>query len=133
MKKLLSIAILACSLCYPGSPDAEAAEKQSLDVLNMKEMPAGQYDVQLQHEGKDETVKLSIKNNRATPVKSSSSKLEGLSGEFSLIGNGVFLARLECKAGWKSQWWIFRPDGTATVKEIPDRGEKQIAKPTSDQ
>jgi hypothetical protein len=77
-------------------------------------------------------VTLSIKNNRATFVKPSSSKFNGLSGEFELIGNGVFLARLASKAGGASQWWIFQPDGSARIKEIPDRGEKQTAKRTSD-
>jgi len=132
MKSVVVISMLVWGLCYAGSPQSNAAEKPSLDVLKMKEIPAGSYDVQLQYEGKDQTVKLSIKNNRATFVKSSSSKLEGLSGEFELIGNGVFFARLACKAGGASQWWIFHSDGSATVKEIPDRGEKQTAKPTSE-
>jgi len=133
MKNLLIIATLLWSLYCTGFSRADAAEKATLDVLKMQEIPAGSYDVQLQYEGKNETVKLSIKNNRATFVKSSSSKLEGLSGGFELIGNGVFFARLSCKAGGASQWWVFHPDGSATVKEIPDRGEKQTAKRTSDQ
>jgi hypothetical protein len=132
MKRLLVISMLITGLCYVVSPEMDAAEKPTLDVLKMREIPAASYDVQLQYEGKNETVKLSIKNNRATFVKSSSSKLEGLSGEFELIGNGVFFARLSSKAGAASQWWIFHPDGSATVKEIPDRGEKQTAKRSSD-
>jgi hypothetical protein len=132
MKNSLIISMLVWGLCCAVFPDGDAAEKASLDVLKMQEIPAGSYDVQLQSEGKNETVKLSIKNNRAVFVQASSSKLEGLSGGFELIGNGVFLARLACKAGGASQWWIFHPDGSATVKEIPDRGEKQTAKRTSD-
>jgi hypothetical protein len=96
----------------------------------MEEIPPGLYDVQLQFQGKNETVQLSIKDNRAAFVKSSSRQLEGLAGEFELIGNGVFLARLACRGGAASQWWIFHPDGSATVKEIPDRGERQIARPS---
>ena len=28
-----------------------------------------------------------------------------------------------------TQYWVFRPDGIADIKEIPDRGEKQTAVP----
>jgi hypothetical protein len=112
---------------------ADGPKQATLAVLARQEIPAGFYEVQLQYEGRNETVKLSIKGNRAAFVKASSNKLEGLSGGFELIGNGVYLARLACKGGGASQWWIFRPDGSATVKEIPDRGEKQIAKRTPDQ
>lgn len=128
MKSLILATILVSGLFYSQCSKAGAAELQNLDVLKMQEIPAGSYNVQLQYEGKTETAKLSIKENRATFVNSSSSRLEGLSGEFELIGNGVFLARLASKAGGKSQWWIFQPDGSATVKEIPDRGEKQTAR-----
>lgn len=107
---------------------ARAAEKATLDVFTMTEIPSGTYDVQLQFEGKSETVKLAIKQNRATFVKSTSPKHEGLSGEFELIGNGVFVARLSCKGGNVTQLWLFQPDGTAKVKENPDRGEKQVAR-----
>jgi len=31
-----------------------------------------------------------------------------------------------------SQFWLFQKDGTAVVKEVPDRGEKQIAVPVAD-
>jgi hypothetical protein len=30
-----------------------------------------------------------------------------------------------------SQYWLFRNDGTAVVKEVPDRGEKQTAIPVA--
>lgn len=133
MKSILIISLFVWSVCSAVLPDAGAAEKTSLDVLKMEEIPAGTYDVQLQYGGKNEMVKLSIKNNRASFVESSSNRFEGLSGEFELIGNGVFLARLACKADHVSQWWIFQPDGSAKVKEIPDRGEKQTAKRTSGQ
>jgi hypothetical protein len=131
MKRLFLITVLVWSVCQPALQNAKAAEAPTLEVLKLRDVPAGYYDVQIQHEGKKETVLVSIQNNRATFVKSSSAQLEGLSGGFELIGNGVFLARLACKVGGKSQWWIFQPDGSATVKEIPDRGEQQRAKPMS--
>lgn len=96
----------------------------------MQEILAGSYDVQMQFAGQDQTVQLAITNNRAAFVKTSSEKLDGLSGQFELIGNGVFMARLAGKNHRATQWWIFNPDGTVTIKEIPDRGEKQMARPT---
>jgi len=75
-----------------------------------------------------ETVKLAVKGDRAMFVESTSGKFEGLAGSFELIGNGVFVARLSCRGGNMTQLWLFQPDGTAKVKESPDRGEKQIAK-----
>jgi len=53
------------------------------------------------------------------------------SGGFELLGNGVFVARLSSKTGNMTQLWLFQPDGTARVKENPDRGEKQVAKLSS--
>ncbi len=128
---LTSFAILcglACSLAMPVRA-AEAPVEAKLDVLKMREIPTGVYDVALQLGGETCTVKLAVKADRAAFVESSTRKLEGLAGDFELIGNGVFLARLAGKNHRATQWWIFQPDGTATVKEIPDRGEKQTAKP----
>jgi hypothetical protein len=126
---------ILCSLVVCVSSFVRAAAKSDepkLDVLNMREIPAGLYDAQLQLAGKDHTVKLAIKNNRAAFVTTATSKLEGLSGEFELIGNGVFMARLAGDDHRATQWWIFHPDGTASIKEVPDRGEKQTAKPSSE-
>ncbi len=127
MRKIAIISMLvwglSCALPVKG------AEKETLDVFTLKAIPAGTYEVQLDYEGKQETLRLSITNNRATTLKASTSKLSDLSGDFELIGNGVFLGRLKSNAGGKSQWWLFRPDGSAVVKENPDRGEKQTAKP----
>ena len=110
---------------------AEPAKSAKLDVVALEEVPAGSYELQLQHEGEAATVRITIENNRADFVESTSSKLDGLSGTFEPIGNGVFLARLRCRNGAASQFWIFKPDGTAAIKEIPDRHEKQTAKRTS--
>jgi hypothetical protein len=97
----------------------------------MKEVPGGLYDVQLQLGTANQTVKLVVSNNRAAFVQASADKLAGFSGDFELIGNGVFMARLAGNNHRATQWWIFQPDGTALIKEIPDRGEKQVAKPVS--
>jgi len=110
-------------------PDVAGAEKASLDVLKMREIPAGAYDVQLEFGGESETVKLVVNGGGAVFLETSTRELDGMSGEFKFIGNGVFLARLHTTRGHRvSQWWIFNPDGTASVREIPDRGERQIAR-----
>jgi hypothetical protein len=135
MKHSSILLAITCSLVVCVSSVGRAAatsDEPKLDVLKMREIPAGLYDVQLQLAGKDHTVKLAIKNSRAAFVKTATSKLEGLAGEFELIGNGVFMARLAGDNHRATQWWIFHPDGTASIKEVPDRGEKQTAKPTSE-
>lgn len=122
--------VLAAILCSAIQTNAAASPgKDSLDVLKMKDVPEGEYEVQLQLSGRNHTVTLAIKNNRADFVKATNNKLDGLSGELELIGNGVFMARLAGDNHRATQYWIFQSDGTAAIKEIPDRGEKQTAKP----
>jgi hypothetical protein len=130
MKPLFKMIAVAWLLCLMGNGSLLASEA-TLDVLKMKDIPEGQYLVQMELEGKSESVTVVIRRNRAAFVKASSSKLDGLSGGFELIGNGVYLARLSGGKHAASQWWLFQPDGTAIVKEIPDRGEKQIARPVT--
>ncbi len=134
--KLSSLRIaLICSLIVCSSSVGQTTDKSDqakLDVLKMKEIPAGHYNVQLQFAGENHTVKMVINRNRAAFVKTTTGKLEGLSGRFELIGNGVFMVSLVGKSHRATQWWIFHPDGTASIKETPDRGEKQTAKPTSE-
>jgi hypothetical protein len=128
---ILSVLVLTSVLCAITTTTLRAAEpsaKPKLDVLKMQEIPSGLYDVQLHLGNRSETVHLMIKNNRATFANTSTDKLDGMSGEFELIGNGVFMARLAGRNHRATQWWIFQPDGTASVREIPDRGEKQVAK-----
>jgi len=58
-------------------------------------------------------------------VASSDPRMKGLQGQFQLIGNGVFLISLGNDQQRASQFWVFGQDGSATIKEIPDRGERQ--------
>jgi len=125
---ICSLVVCVCSL----GRAAVTSDAPKLDVLKMQDIPEGLYDVQLQLAGKNHTVKLAIKNNRASFEKTATIKLEGLSGEFELIGNGVFMARLAGDNHRATQWWIFHPDGTASIREVPDRGEKQTARPSSE-
>jgi hypothetical protein len=133
MNKRLVFAWLATILFYVIASAPAAAAGKALDVLNMTEIPAGTYDVQLEDGGKSETVKLNIKGGKARFIRSTSTKFEGLSGSFELIGNGVFVAHLSSRSGNATQIWLFRPDGTAKVKESPDRGEKQMARLSAQQ
>jgi hypothetical protein len=120
--------IWAAILCFAVQrTDAETSGPVGLEVLKMKDVPEGVYEVQLQLSGRNQTVTLAIKNNQAVFVKSGESKLDGLKGEFELIGNGVFMARLAGDNHRATQFWVFHSDGTVVVKEIPDRGEKQTA------
>jgi hypothetical protein len=130
MKKLFSVTLFAFGLCCVGILGADQPKEPRLNFLQLREVPPGVYEVTLQYEGQGEKVKvrLSIKNNQVTLVESSSKKFDGLVGRFMLIGKGVFRAQLRFRAGTASQYWIFHPDGSATVKEIPDRGEKQTAR-----
>jgi hypothetical protein len=130
MKKSLRIYVIFwAAILFSAVPitAAESPRGESLDVLKMKVIPEGVYDVQLQLSGRNQTVTLEIKNNQAEFGGATGSKLLGLRGEFDFIGNGVFLARLAGDNHRATQYWIFHPDGTASVKEIPDRGEKQTA------
>jgi len=131
MKARFVIALGSCCLAalfaFSGATAAESPEKKPLDVIELKTVPDGVYEVRLQLDGAASMVTLALKNNRATFVKSDAAKFEGLSGEFELIGNGVFMARLAGGSHRATQLWVFKPDGTALVKEVPDRGENQVA------
>lgn len=56
-------------------------------------------------------------------------RFKGLQGKFQVIGNGVFLISFQNENHRASQFWLFRKDGSAIVKEVPDRGERQVAVP----
>src|SRR2546425_5073219 len=93
-------------------------------VLEMKSVPDGHFLVNLQGQGHSRLVNIEVKDNAAKCVNSDDAQLKGLQGKFQLIGNGVFVIYF--------QYWLFRSDGSATVKEVPDRGERQTAVPVKD-
>lgn len=133
MTTILAVAggAIVCALALLRAADFSG--KPQLDVLEMQQIPPGVYEVHLQLDRQDFTVRLGIKDNRAVFVKSSADKFNGFAGEFELIGNGVFLARMAGENHRATQWWVFHADGTASVKEVPDRGEKQVAKLVRDE
>jgi hypothetical protein len=58
--------------------------------------------------------------------------LTEISGTFSPIANGVFLIQLRNETFAATQFWAFKPDRSAEIKELPDRGEMQKAVPVAD-
>ena len=109
------------------------AEKPAIDVLEMKSVPEGHYLVNRRTDGIEQLLNIKVKDGSATCVTSSDPRLKGLEGKFELIGNGVFRVVFRNKEYTASQWWLFRKDGSAIVKEVPDRGEKQRAIPVPDE
>ena len=101
-------------------------------VLEMKSVPDGHFLVNLQGQGHSRLVNIEVKDNAAKCVNSDDAQLKGLQGKFQLIGNGVFLIFFQNENYRASQYWLFRQDGTAAVKEVPDRGERQTAVPVKD-
>jgi hypothetical protein len=106
--------------------------KPSLDVLEMKSVPDGHYVLNLQSVGPEQMLNIQVRGDSAQCVNSSDPELKGLEGRFQLIGNGVFLITLRNPKRTISQWWLFRKDGSATVREMPDRGEQQRVVPVRD-
>lgn len=98
----------------------------------MKTVPDGHFLVLLDQAGRKSWLNLEVKSGQARAVAVSESRLEELRGEFQLIGNGVFLISLANEHHRATQFWVFHPDGSADVKEVPDRGEHQTARPVKD-
>ena len=114
----------ACRGQTRSASDVRAPEAK---VLEMKSVPDGHFLANLQGDGRDRLVNVEVKDNAAKCVNSNDALLKGMRGKFQLIGNGVFLIFFQNEHHRASQYWLFRQDGTAAVKEVPDRGEKQTA------
>ena len=83
-------------------------------------------------EGQERLLNIRVKDNTARCVNSSDPRLKGLQGRFELVGNGVFVIFFRNENHRATQYWLFRQDGSAAVKEVPDRGERQKAGPVKD-
>jgi len=92
-------------------------------------VPDGNYLVRLEIAGQMERLKFSVQSNQVRCTDSSDSKLISLRGTFESGTNGVFLLSLQGREYSGTQVWIFRGDGTASIREVPDRGEQQSASP----
>ena len=119
--------------CLGQTRSASDVRAPEAKVLEMKSVPDGHFLVNLQGDGRDRLVNIEVKDNAAKCVNSNDAQLKGLQGKFQLIGNGVFLIFFQNENHRASQYWLFRQDGTAAVKEVPDRGERQTAVPVKDE
>ncbi len=122
-------AAVVCA-ALPAAP-ATGAEPAKTDVLALEAMPDGRYSVTLelkQLDGKPATVELTAKDGRLTTDGADHPRLGRVEGRSQLVGNGVFIVFLSGSGYRATQHWVFKPDGSAVVREIPDRGEKQVAK-----
>ncbi len=131
---LIGMILCAASLsdaCLGQTRSAGDVRASELSVLEMKSVPDGHFLVKLQGDGKNRLVNIEVKDNAAKCVNSDDGKLKGLQGKFQLIGNGVFVIFFQNENHRASQYWLFQNDGTAVVKEVPDRGEKQAAIPVA--
>ena len=135
--KITRLFLIGMILCAASLSDACLGQTRStgnvraseVKVLEMKSVPDGHFLVNLQGQGHSRLVNIEVKDNAAKCVNSDDAQLKGLQGKFQLIGNGVFLIFFQNENYRASQYWLFQKDGTAVVKEVPDRGEKQTAIP----
>ncbi|SRR6266496_2297534 len=125
------VASLSSACLGRAEPTGEVRASEA-KVLEMKSVPEGHFLVNLQGGGRERLVNFEVKDNGARCVNSNDGQLKGLQGKFQLIGNGVFLISLQNEHHRASQFWVFRKDGSAIVKEVPDRGERQVAVPVKD-
>ena len=109
---------------------SQPVANQATSRTDLKSVPEGNYHVTLEVDGQIQRLNLQVQGNRAKCVNSSDPKLRDIEGEFEPRENGVFLAILRGTDFGASQIWVFRPDGAAAIREVPDRGEHQTAVPT---
>jgi hypothetical protein len=123
MGVLITVATVGCSQQHQPATGASQA-------LAMRVVPDTNFVVSLEPNGRAIHANLSVENNFARCVNASDPSLEGWQGQFQFIGNGVFMVSLANEKHRATQFWVFNDDGTASIKEIPDRGERQVATPT---
>ena len=131
----LSLAVAFAVFCAAGLAQAQTAGaggaapvlSQAVSTADLKSVPDGNWLVRLEVDGKIERINLLVQDNRGKCVSSSDPKLQSIQAHFQLKSKGVFLAHLQGGDFRASQLWIFRADGAAAIREIPDRGELQSA------
>lgn len=100
-----------------------------LDVSTLRSVPEGNYLVTLELNGKQERLNFVVQGEQARCVNSTRADLKDVRGVFKRHESGIFLGRFQGGSFRGSQLWIFRRDGAAAIREIPDRGEQQSAVP----
>jgi len=123
---------LMASLAFGGLTnrcDAQAATPIESTVSGMTSIPEKHFLVKLELDGKELLLNLQVKNTTARCVNSSDPEFKAMQGSIRRTQNGVFLVVLRNESRTLSQLWIFRKDGSAAIREVPDRGELQSAVP----
>ena len=123
IKTIVSLALIAAPTSF--------AAATALDISQLKAVPEKNYLVTLELNGKQERLNVKVEGNKAKVINSSDQALKAAEGQFRPHPSqpGVFAVTLQTKQGAMTQIWIFRPDGTAAIRENPDRGEQQSAVP----
>ena len=80
-----------------------------------------------------ERLDVKVQGNKAKVINSSDQALKAAEGQFQPHPRqpGVFAVTFQTPRGAMTQIWIFRPDGSAAIRENPDRGEQQSAVPVT--
>ena len=133
MSKLTKLLCLLCGTFLMAAPAVVhgAADDRKPDVLTMTAIPDGNYlvHVQIRGEGPECRLNLECRDGKLKCVNTDEPRLAEWKGRSLLIGNGVFMVQLAGGEERATQFWVFRADGSAAVREVPDRGEKQTAVP----
>jgi hypothetical protein len=130
MKTFLTKTIVTLALI---AAPASFAAATALDISQLKSVPEKNYLVTLELNGKQERLNVKVEGNKAKVINSSDQALKAAEGQFQPHPRqpGVFAVTFQTKQGAMTQIWIFRPDGSAAVRENPDRGEQQSAVPVT--
>lgn len=135
INRLVILGLLCAATVLPaafgqGKNSKGASEEPALaKVITMQTVPDGRYKANIKNGEEYHAVVIHIEADSAQYAETKSPVLKGMKGQFQHIGNGVFLISMANDRTRATQFWVFRPDGSAAIKEIPDRGENQIAVP----
>src|SRR5262245_40692238 len=105
-------AILAAAVACREQPTSRTAPI----FLQMKTVPDTNFLTNLEVNGQQFQVNFDVKDNFARGVATSDPRMNGLQGQFQLIGNGVFVISLGNQQHRASQFWVFHEDGSATIR-----------------
>jgi len=89
--------------------------------------PEGRYVVSMEFAGGKPRVIVDVGERDVKTVKGSDPEFDGMAGTIERLKPGIFRVIMRNAKHTISQIWIFRPDGNAAVREVPDRGEMQTA------
>jgi hypothetical protein len=123
--------MVAVGLQGCAKPEAQAPKAAAgFDLTKVERIPPGNYLCNLLINGTEYKLNFDIIDDSLQCVNASDKGMIGLRGKAQLLGgNGVFQVQLRGGEYVGTQLWVFNNDGSARIKEIPDRGERQRAVP----